>query len=524
MKTDKITTMANQEIRSIADFQEILDKRRIITAKEAIAAKNLNPRNVSMDILHISNEIMHESKVFREIEMELVQYFEDGQQEIPKVSGELTVVKELLTRLGADQNTLSDGIIMLTRKGNDTLKRVYSQPNDLAKAKEDAKLLTKKEEVLVFVTADVVRLFKEVKATLPKMEDLDNKTINDKFQIMKDVIQSLQEMSNELLYLSPEQVRTRKTPIVDAVFKIGEYLEKVVLNIEETSSGIVNQLQSQITTIKEQLDNQKKDTKVLAEEWEEEKQSLLRQQEKQNEKFDELKLQLLQEKTGKGDRTEEENQRLLMAELQEKVKNLEKAQKLVTDMKKASIHVAPKKELDEDSVSDSQSEIAIGSTSSNFICNNEEKGKVNATVPSKYGMRTWNPVTSNIFAHLQSCKIGIAQAQDQKVSDSQIMNLVLMTLPAEYQYISDFMEDSDKASLDTFLAKIIELIQGSKQEQLSVFLREHRKPGENILGYFSRISALYRHSSGKKDADLENDKFGVQLIYQKTFEGMSGGQ
>ena len=330
MKTDKVTIMANQEIRSIADFQEILDKRRIITAKEAIAAKNLNPRNVSMDILHISNEIMHDSKVFHEIEMELVQYFEDGQQEIPKVSGELTVVKELLTRLGADQNTLSDGIIVLTRKGNDTLKRVYSQPNDLAKAKEDAKLLTKKEEVLVFVTADVVRLFKEVKATLPKMEDLDNKTINDKFQIMKDVIQSLQEMSNELLYLSPEQVRTRKTPIVDAVFKIGEYLEKVVLNIEETSSGIVTQLQSQITAIKEQLDNQKKDTKVLAEEWEEEKQSLLRQQEKQNEKFDQLKVQLIQEKTGKEDRIEEGNQRLLMAELQEKGKNLEKAQKLVT--------------------------------------------------------------------------------------------------------------------------------------------------------------------------------------------------
>ena len=161
-------------------------------------------------------------------------------------------------------------------------------------------------------------------------------------------------------------------------------------------------------------------------------------------------------------------------------------------MKKASVKIAPKRDMDGDSVSDNQSEIALGSTSSNIICNNEETGKGNATVPSKYGMRTWNPVTSNIFAHLQSCKIGIAQAQDQKVSDSQIMNLVLMTLPAEYQYISDFMEDTDKTSLDTFLAKIVELIQGSKQEQLSVFLREHRKPGENILGYFSRISALYR--------------------------------
>ena len=62
MKTNKITIMANQDVRSIADFQEILDKRRIITVEEAIAAKSLNPRNVSLDILYITNDVIIQNK------------------------------------------------------------------------------------------------------------------------------------------------------------------------------------------------------------------------------------------------------------------------------------------------------------------------------------------------------------------------------------------------------------------------------------------------------------------------------
>ena len=521
--------MANQDVRSIADFQEIIDKRRIITVQEAIAAKSLNPRNISLDILFITNDVIIQNKFLREIEMELVQYFEDGQQEKPKVSGELSVVKELLTRLGADQETLSEGIMVLTKKGNNTLKRLYSQPNDLAKAKEMAKIWTneKSKKTLVFVTSDVERLFKETKATLPEMhsdEELETADVEKQFEILKDTIKSLQDIQGEILYLSPEQIRTRETPVIDKLFKLGEYLERVIQSLQQKSAGETNELKRQIAAMEHQMQNQKNEKELLLEEWEDQKKSFIEKQAMQEEKLNKLQEQIILDKSNQGTKTIQDDQRKAIAALTEKVKNLETAQELVSQMKQTAMKLDPKREIDEESLTDNQSEHTLGGTSSNVICINDSTGKVNATVPAKYGMRTWNPVTSNIFSHLQSCKIGIAQAQDQKVSESQIMNLVLMTLPAEYQYISDFMEATDKETLDKFLAKIVELIQGSKQEQLSVFLREHRKAGENILGYFSRISALYKHSSGKTDSDLENDKFGVQLIYQKTFEGMTGGQ
>ena len=94
-------------------------------------------------------------------------------------------------RLGAEQSTLTDGILVITRKGNETLKRLYSQVNDLAQAKTMAtRLMNKKaQSTLVFVTSDVERLFKEIKATLPEMhsdEELETSNV-EKTSVMSSI-------------------------------------------------------------------------------------------------------------------------------------------------------------------------------------------------------------------------------------------------------------------------------------------------------------------------------------------------
>jgi len=141
--------------------------------------------------------------------------------------------------------------------------------------------------------------------------------------------------------------------------------------------------------------------------------------------------------------------------------------------------------------------------------------------PSKFGMKMWTPLTSTIFQHLQSVKIGIQQAREQKLDDKQIQNLVLMTLPPEHQYVIDFITEPDRQSIEVFLNKIVELLEGSKTEQLSNFLKAQRKPNEKILGFFSRMKNLYIHSTTKKETELEADVFGIRLIYQKCYEAMA---
>jgi len=145
---------------------------------------------------------------------------------------------------------------------------------------------------------------------------------------------------------------------------------------------------------------------------------------------------------------------------------------------------------------------------------------------SKYGMSQWNNVTSNIFQHLQILNIGIDQANKQGVELKPVQNLVLLTLPASYQFVMDFITEEDRATMETFQNRIVELIEGNKTEQLSSFLRQQRNPNENVLAYFSRMKNRYKHSivQTATPTDLENDTFGIRLIYQKVFESMERAQ
>ena len=111
------------------------------------------------------------------------------------------------------------------------------------------------------------------------------------------------------------------------------------------------------------------------------------------------------------------------------------------------------------------------------------------------------------------------QAEKQKVSLEARQNLVLLTLPGEYLFVQDFITKDDRKTMESFLNKVVELIVGDKQEQLSLFLRVYRKPTETILAYFSRIKNLYQHSAGAASS-LENDTFGIRIIYQKVYESM----
>ena len=147
------------------------------------------------------------------------------------------------------------------------------------------------------------------------------------------------------------------------------------------------------------------------------------------------------------------------------------------------------------------------------------KESVKVSTPAKYGMKTWNPVTTTIFQHLSSLKIGLSQAERQKIPMNSRQNLILLTLPGEYHFVNDFISEEDRVSMEKFTTKIVEIIAGSTQEQLSNFLREQRKPNEPILAYFSRIKNLYTHSTGNS-TNLDKDQFGVRLIYQKMYEGM----
>ena len=63
--------------------------------------------------------------------------------------------------------------------------------------------------------------------------------------------------------------------------------------------------------------------------------------------------------------------------------------------------------------------------------------------PAKFGLPIWNEIESTFIEHLMHCERGMKYAEEKKLSISELQNLLLQTLPQEYQYVTAFIENGD---------------------------------------------------------------------------------
>jgi hypothetical protein len=140
--------------------------------------------------------------------------------------------------------------------------------------------------------------------------------------------------------------------------------------------------------------------------------------------------------------------------------------------------------------------------------------------PSKFGMKNWDEANNSLLEHLLSLEMGLAQAEAKGCSVKTQQNLILMTLPHNYEYVTDFLEEADRSSMDSFKKKLITLVMGTNTDQTSHFLQAQRKPDENILTYFRRLKALYLSCTKTTEVNLETDTMGQNMIYKKLEETM----
>ena len=339
MMTEKITTMAESEVTNIAEFQKILQQRSIVTLKEASDARELKPRNVSLDLLLVKTEQM-DNKLLREVEMKCLKHFQDGQGETPKVSSNFGKIKEILMRLGSDQDTLAKGMIFLCGKGNEHLKRIYSQQNELAQAKSEVTNILRNKDpkgILVYVTMDVVRLFEEtdtITQGLIKVSliEFDSKSIDEKFDIVRTTLDALQNLQGDISYLSPEQLKGNN-PVLEKLFAVGEYLKETLENIEKSSLGMQSDMITKIESLNKRIEGLQNEKTNLVNEWEEQRDRMERTANAQGEKMNSLKAEMQSNRTEMDER-ESKVHEALKASLEGKNKELNESKALVTELQK----------------------------------------------------------------------------------------------------------------------------------------------------------------------------------------------
>jgi len=144
--------------------------------------------------------------------------------------------------------------------------------------------------------------------------------------------------------------------------------------------------------------------------------------------------------------------------------------------------------------------------------------------PAKFGIPIWNSLECNLLEHLMQCQRGLDHAAEKGCVLNEQINLLLLTLPREYQFVSSYLEDNDKKDMGTLKKKILELIMGASWDYTSAIINAHRRSDEQILSYFIRLRGMYMFCTGQQsDTDLEADKWYAMMVYQKILETLPTG-
>ena len=153
-----------------------------------------------------------------------------------------------------------------------------------------------------------------------------------------------------------------------------------------------------------------------------------------------------------------------------------------------------------------------------IINNTSETKSTFIATPAKFGLPTWNELETTFLEHLMRCERGMKYAEQKKLSLAEQQNLLLQTLPQDYQYVCSFLEESDKQNMGKFKSKLMELIIGTNWDQSSTVLNAQRKTGEKILSFFMRLVNMYSFCTSKNENDLNEDTWFCMMCYQKILE------
>jgi len=144
--------------------------------------------------------------------------------------------------------------------------------------------------------------------------------------------------------------------------------------------------------------------------------------------------------------------------------------------------------------------------------------------PAKFGIPIWNSIECNLLEHLMQCQRGLDHAAEKGCSLKEQINLLLLTLPREYQFVSSYLEENDKKDMGTLKKKVLELVMGASWDYTSAIINAHRRSDEQILSYFVRLRGMYMFCTGQQsDSDLDGDKWYTMMVYQKILETLPTG-
>ena len=140
--------------------------------------------------------------------------------------------------------------------------------------------------------------------------------------------------------------------------------------------------------------------------------------------------------------------------------------------------------------------------------------------PKHFGLLKWKPEQSDISTHLDVVAQCIQEARALGATESNLIRLLMRTLPDEYFFLSQFISKEKQAKYEDFALEVAKTLSNKPQEQISSFFACTRKKGEYLLSYFYRLLTLYKSSNCLKGDDWMKDCTHVMNILHKINESL----
>ena len=139
--------------------------------------------------------------------------------------------------------------------------------------------------------------------------------------------------------------------------------------------------------------------------------------------------------------------------------------------------------------------------------------------PANFGLNTWNPITTDIYVHLDKALKAGREALNIGATHSSVTRMILNSLGSNCDHVENFIEGIDQMTLEKFAEAIGKILGKKSSVQMQSFLTAQRRSGEDLLAYFTRLQMLYRSSNKlTENFGWEEDPTHSMSFYSKIYD------
>ena len=139
--------------------------------------------------------------------------------------------------------------------------------------------------------------------------------------------------------------------------------------------------------------------------------------------------------------------------------------------------------------------------------------------PANFGLNTWNPLTTDIYVHLDKAVKAGREALNVGATHTSVTRMILNSLGSNCDHVENFIEGADQMSLEKFSEAIGKILGKKSSVQMQSFLTAQRRSGEDLLAYFTRLQMLYRSSNKlTENSGWEEDPTHAMSFYSKIYD------